>query len=73
MMSFGMYGMNSMMGMSGSSGNVYQNMKQQYGCGHADFSDRPYVAGYPMPAVPKAPDPITERTWLGRLYNKLYS
>ncbi len=65
-MSMGGIGMGGMYG-----GNAYQSVKARYGCDPYDFSERPHVASYTMGVIPKAPEPVVKRTWLGRLMNKL--
>jgi len=61
-------------GMSGaSSANVYQTMKAKYGCGYADFNERPKVAGYPMDIIPKAYEPDVKRSWFGRFMDKMFN
>ena len=62
------------MGMSGMNGggNVYQATKAKYGCGHADFGERPQIAPYPMEIIPKSPDTPVKKSWFGRLMDKLY-
>ena len=43
------------MSMYGSGINVYQNMKQKYGCGHADFGTAPKFAEVPIEIAPARP------------------
>ena len=69
-MSFGGIGMGGMSNFG--NGNVYQNIKAKYGCGHADFGERPKIAPYPMEIIPKAPTPNVQKSSFGRLLNKLY-
>jgi hypothetical protein len=71
MNSMGMGGMSGMMGSSGfsnnsNSTNVYQNFKAKYGVGYEDFGVRPYVQPYPMPILQTEPEPLMQRSWLGR-------
>ena len=61
------------MSMMGSSGNMYQSMRARYACGYADSAERPKVAPYPMDIIPKEPEPIVQRSWFGRLFNKMYN
>ena len=76
MMNSGMYGMNSMYGMSGmnsSGGNVHQSFKSMYGVGYEDSgATRPYAQPYPMAIIPRAPEPPIEKSWFGRFLRKCF-
>ena len=67
-------GMNSMYGYSsmyGQGGNYHQAVKRQYGIGYEDSgATRPYAQPYPRAVVPMGPEPVMEKSWLGRFIKK---
>ena len=70
---YGMYGMSGLNNMYGAGGNYHQAMKSQYGIGYEDSgATRPYAQPYPRAIVPKAPEPVIERSWLGRFIRKCF-
>ena len=54
----------------GSTGNVYQNLKSQYGCGYVDYAERPKVAGYPVEINPQPHYAHVRHSWLSRFISK---
>ena len=73
MMNGGMYGMYGMSGMNNmyGGGNYHQAVKRQYGIGYEDSgATRPYAQPYPRAIVPKGPEPVMEKSWLGRFIKK---
>lgn len=68
MYSMGM--MNSMNSMN--NGNVFKNYNDKFGCGRIDFTERPYVQPYPMATLPRAKEPLIQKTWLSRFIEKCF-
>ena len=66
-MNFYSMGMGPMAG-----GNVYESLKTQYGCGHADFGTAPKAFEYPMDVLVKRPEPAIERSRIFRFIQKLF-
>jgi len=66
-------GMNMGIGSQNSSGNVYQDIKAKYGCGYADYFERPKVGAYPVDTTPQPNPRPAEKTWLGRIISKIYN
>lgn len=59
-------------GMS-SYGNMYQNIRARYSCGHIDAPNpHPVMARYPGEFVPVTKRQIIPESWLGRVIQKLY-
>ena len=80
MMGGGMYGMNPMGGMygmggiqTGSAGNEFENLRQRYGCGHADFGVRPYATPYPYAITPQRPESPSKKGAISRFFNLLFN
>ncbi len=66
--------LNSFSSMTGAmtSGNVPQYFHSRYGDGYSDFGTRPYAQPYPMAIIPRAQEPSTQKTWLGRFIQRCF-
>lgn len=67
---FGMYSM--MYNTTMMPGNVHENLKARYGVGHADFGKGPTYFNYPMEILPAEPKSPIQKSWLARIFRKLY-
>lgn len=66
-----MYSMGMMSGL-GSSGNVYQNLKNKYGVGYEDQGQTPYPFPYSMPVKPKRPEVDLPQNFWQRIFKAYY-
>ena len=70
-MVMGMYPM-GMYNTTMMGGNVHENLKARYGIGHADFGTRPKAFEYPMDIVAREQEPPIKKSWLSRVFHKIY-
>ena len=66
-----MYSMGSMGGL-GSSGNVYESLKNKYGVGYADFGLTPSPYRFSMPVKPKRPEVDLPQNFWQRIFKAYY-
>ena len=70
---YGIYPVMGMMnGMYGQQGNVHQNLKNKYGIGPSDFTDKPYFQGYPMAILP-CNKPNIRKSFVEKMVNKIFA
>lgn len=61
-----------MMGGVGSSGNVYQNLKNKYGVGYEDQGLTPCPYRYSMPVKPRNPEASLPQNFWQKIFAAYY-